>query len=617
MSLVANLERISHEALAAALRPPEPVDYLIFAREHVAFGPGEPLPGPWNERAFCYFDEVLRALGPDDPCRIVTLMASAQCGKTILGNVFALGSVTMGRGTALIVHPTIENAGRWSKMKLAPMMRSIPVVADLFPRRQRDAADSVLFKERSDGLGNILISGANSAASLSQLTSPFVLEDDLAKWEQNAAGDPEAQADSRARAHEYAKIFKISTPLTLPACKITRNFLAGSQERPHVPCPHCGTLHVLLWENFHPEQVDAPYFSCPTCGGVIEERHRSAMLAGFRWIAENPAAARTHRSFWLWSAYSVLQSWQRLAAEWNRAQGDGAAEQVFSCDSLGVAYLPKGDGRPPAELFARAEKSYYSRGQVPEGALILTMAVDVQLDRVEWQLVGHGEGFKRFVIDIGTIDRHISEPACQRDLDILMRRRWPNFRGRPLEIGMTAIDAGWSRDDVVAFCHRYSRSRVVAVRGVPGDLAPRVGRAERERSEKTGEIFKFGGRPVLPIGIYQLKSALYRDLAKTDPAEKGFVAFPNNLPFRYFEELVSERRVTTKHMGQVKIIWEKISDRQANECHDTMIYATAAALHFGVNRMTPGSWGELRARLESASPPPPRERKSIAEQLPH
>ncbi len=605
MTLVANPRRIVHEGLAAALRPPEPINYLRFAVDNITFPEGEPRPGPYDRRAFPYFDEVLRALGPEDPCRIVTLLASAQIGKTILGNIFALGSVVQGRGTCLIVHPGLEGASRWSRMKLSPMMRSIPVVASLFPQRPRDAADAILFKERIDGLGNLLISGANSAASLSQLTSPFVLEDDLSKWEQNSAGDPEAQADSRARAHEFAKIFKISTPLTLPLCKISRNFEAGSQERPHVPCPHCSTLHVLEWSNFHPEQVDNPYFVCPVCGGVIEEKHRSALLAGFQWIASNPAAARTHRSFWLWSAYSVLQSWSRLAAEWNRAQGDSAAEQVFSTDTLGLAYQPKGDGRPPTELAARAERSSYSRGQVPEHALILTLAVDVQLDRVEWQLVAHGEGFKRFVIDIGTIDRHISEPTCQRDLDALMRRRWPNCRGRQLEISMTAIDAGWSRDDVVALCHRYSRSRVIAIRGVPGDLAPRVGRAERERSEKTGEIYRFGGRPVLPIGIYQLKSALYRDLVKDDPGEKGYIAFPRDLPFRYFEELVSERRVPHKHLGMTTYTWEKISDRQPNEMHDTMIYATAAALHFGVNRLSPAGWAELRARLEGPSPPPP------------
>jgi phage terminase large subunit GpA-like protein len=615
--LMANPRRLAHEALAAALKPPDPIDYLRFAEDNITFGPGEPRPGPYDRRAFVYFDAILKALGPEDPCRIVSLCSSAQLGKTVIGTVFALGSVTMGRGVAMITHPSIENASRWSRMKLAPLMRSTPAVNALFPQRPRDAADAILYKERVDGLGSLLISGANSAASLSQVTAPYILEDDLAKWEQNSAGDPELQCDSRARAHAFGKIFKISTPLTLPNCKITRNFEAGSREMPYVPCIHCGHMHVLLWENFHCEQPDNPFFNCPACGAVLEQCHRQQMLEGFEWRAENPAAAHTHRSFWLWSAYSVLQDWSLVAAEWNRAQGDSSAEQVFSTDVLGLAFQPKGDGRPPAELYARAERSHYARGQVPEGALILTLAVDCQLDRIEWQLLGHGEGFRRFVVDIGTIYPHISEPACQRDLDILMRRRWTNFRGRQLEISMTAIDAGWSRDDVVAFTHRYSRSRVVAIRGVPGDLAPRVGRAERERSEKTGEIYKFGGRPVLPIGIYQLKSSLYRDLSKDSPAEKGYIAFPHDLPFRYFEELISERRVPHKHMGITTYRWEKISDRQANECHDTMIYATAAALHFGVNKKSPAGWAELRAQLESASPPPPQERQPLWQQVAH
>jgi phage terminase large subunit GpA-like protein len=615
VTILGNPRRLALEAMAAAWRPPDPIDYLRFAEDNIVFGPGEPRPGPWDRKAFGYFDEILRALGPGDPARIITLQASAQIGKTILGNVFALGSVVMGRATSLVVHPGLEGASRWSKMKLTPAMRGIPVVSALFPNRPRDASDSVLYKQRIDGLGDLLISGANSAPSLSQVTAPYILEDDLAKWEANEAGDAELQADSRARAHTYAKIFKISTPLTLPNCKISRNFAAGSREMPFVPCVHCGHKHVLLWENFHFEQPDSPYFSCPACGGVIEQRHRQVMLSGFEWRAENPSAARTHRSFWLWSAYSVLQDWSLIAAEWNRCQGDSAGEQVFSTDTLGLGYTPKGDGRPPTELYARAERSHYTRGQIPEGALVLTLAVDCQLDRIEWQLVGHGEGFRRYVVDIGTIDKHISEPACQRDLDLLMRRRWTNFRGRELEIKMTAIDAGWSRDDVVAFAHRYSRSRVMALRGVPGDLAPRIGRAELERSEKTGAVYKFGGRPVIPVGVYQLKSSLYRDLVKDDPQEKGYISFPNNLPLRYFEELVSERRVPHKHNGMMTYTWEKINDRQANECHDTMIYATAAALHWGVNKISAAGWAELRAQLESANPSPPSEPQPLYQQL--
>ena len=221
----------------------------------------------------------------------MTLAASAQLGKTILGNIFALGSVAMGRGTTLIVHPTIENAARWSRMKLAPMMRRTPCVSALFPQRPRDAANSVLYKERADGLANLLISGANSAASLSQLTAAFQLQDDLAKWEPNSAGDPEAQADSRSRAYEFAKIFKTSTPLVLPGCKITKDFEAGSQEMPFVPYPHCSHMHVLEWSNFRFDNPDNPYFVCPSCGGVIEERHRQRMLDGFEWRSR-----KSHRS---------------------------------------------------------------------------------------------------------------------------------------------------------------------------------------------------------------------------------------------------------------------------------------------------------------------------------
>jgi hypothetical protein len=55
---------------------------------------------------------------------------------------------------------------------------------------------------------------------------------------------------------------------------------------------------------------------------VIEEHHRPEMLAGFEWRARNPAAKREHRSFWIWSAYSYLQSWARIAAEWLKARGE-------------------------------------------------------------------------------------------------------------------------------------------------------------------------------------------------------------------------------------------------------------------------------------------------------
>jgi phage terminase large subunit GpA-like protein len=279
--MLANPERLAREAMAAAWRPRPPVDFLNWAEANVVFADGS-FQGPYNRRLFPYFDEILRALSPDDPCRFVTFMASSQVGKTSLGS---LGSLVMDNGTVLVCHPTEDNARRWSKMKLAPLMRSTPAVCEHFPQRARATADAVLFKERKDGLANLLITGANSPASLSQITVDRQVQDDLAKWEMNAAGDPESQADNRSRAIEFAKIFKVSTPLVIPGCRITRDFQAGSQEELFVPCPHCDHMQILEWDNMlsalDPARPEHAHFFCIACGGVIEEHHRPQMLAGF------------------------------------------------------------------------------------------------------------------------------------------------------------------------------------------------------------------------------------------------------------------------------------------------------------------------------------------------
>ena len=146
-----------------------------------------------------------------------------------------------------------------------------------------------MFKERYDQRGSLLISGANSAASLSQVSMRRQVQDDLAKWVANSAGDPEGQADSRSSAFDFAKILKISTPLVVPGCRITSSFENGTREHYHVPCPHCGHEQTLEIENFlncldeaHPERSA---FSCIECGALIEEHHRDAIVRKGRWVA--------------------------------------------------------------------------------------------------------------------------------------------------------------------------------------------------------------------------------------------------------------------------------------------------------------------------------------------
>ena len=91
-----------------ALEPPAPIDLLAWAEAHVVFDDG-PFQGPYNRNLFPFFDEILRALSSEDPCRYVSVMSSAQVGKTTLGNIFCLASITLRNGSFLVAHPTSDS----------------------------------------------------------------------------------------------------------------------------------------------------------------------------------------------------------------------------------------------------------------------------------------------------------------------------------------------------------------------------------------------------------------------------------------------------------------------------------------------------------------------------
>lgn len=594
------------EATAKAWEPPPPVDYLAWAEKNVVFSEREsPFPGPFNLKLFPHVREILNALSPDDPCRIVTVAGSAQIGKTVLANIFVGGSMAMDPCDLLVVHPTDDNASRWSKLKLTPMIKGTPALRALFPEKSRDGSNSVLLKEHRDGLGAILISGANSPSSLSQVTMRRQVHDDLSKWEMNAAGDPEVQADNRSRAHEFAKILKLSTPLILPGCRITKSLEAGSQEYPYVPCPHCKEMQVLEWENMlaalDPEHPERAHFTCVHCGCEIEEHHRAAMIERLEWRAHNPSAKRSHRSFWIWSAYAVLQSFERIAREWLKAKGDSAAEQTFTNDTAGRAFKAQGEAPPWEKLRDRAAQSTYVRGTIPTGALIIAIGFDCQADRVEWQVVGFGRDFRRFVIEYGITPGHISEKSTQDKLDGVMKQTWRNAAGRQIAIDIAAIDGNAWTEDVWAWAKRHPRSKLVMVRGRGEDSAPRLARVKRERNERTGKLLKYASR-FFNFGASVMKMALYRDLAKEDPLASGYVAFPSGLDDEYFRQLTAERRQPEKRHGFIVYRWVKDAT-QANEGLDTMLQAEAAATKFGVRGLADAIWLRLEQERETPLQP--------------
>lgn len=632
MTALFNPERMAFEVLATITQPPPPVDYLRWAVENIEFSERiTDHPGPYNEALVPFFSEILRALSPDDPCSVVSLAKSAQIGGTICANIFTLGSLDMAPGDFLYVHPTEENAIRWSKTKLMPLVREMPQVASLFSQNSRDAGNSVLYKERRDGRGAIQAAGANSPAGLSMISPRKQVQDDLAKWQMNEAGDPEVQADSRSKAFFNAKVFKISTPMISPGCKITANFQEGTQESYHVPCPHCEGLQELRWENMRdhidPQHPEKAHFVCIHCGCEIHEHHRDWMVQpenGARWVAKFPERARHHRSFRIWMAYSPFERWESLAREYltlqtggpEKRDGGSGAEQTFWNDWLGLAYEADNKAVDWEVLRDRASRRGLRRGVVPAGALVLMYSVDVQGDRVEWLLMGYGRNRYRAVIDHGVIDSragshlpgyvehsgHISEKEVKDALDKLLARTWPDDRGAKRSVERLAIDGNAYTEDVWAWASRHPKAKVIMVRGGNHDAAPPIAQVREYDKRGRPKKQKWSSR-FFTFNASAFKLRLYRDLKKDDPERAGFVEFAAGFADDVFQQATSEVRVKEKtRTGHDRYVW-KLPEGQRNEILDMINQSLAAAYRAGLPYWTEEEWDAVQDRIGMIEPP--------------
>ncbi|MET3602167.1 phage terminase large subunit family protein [Martelella mangrovi] len=631
MTMLFNPERLMFEALANACEPPPPVDYLGWAKSNIVFSERiSAFPGPYREDMFPFFSEILRALSPDDPCSIVTLSKSAQVGGTVLANIFLLGTLDLDPCDFLYVHPTEENASRWSKTKLMPLLRETVSVRALFPEAGRDGGNSILYKERVDGRGAVQAAGANSAAGLSMISPRAQVQDDLAKWVYNEAGDPESQADSRSKAFFNRKVFKISTPLIAPGCRITANYLAGTQERYHVPCPHCHELQPLEWENMRdhidPQHPELAHFVCVHCGCEIHEHHRQWMVDpenGAEWVAKYPERARYHRSFHVWVPYSPLESWEAIARAWLKVQSGGeddkekgaGAEQVFFNDTLGLAYEADNKAIAWEDLRDRAEETGFRRGVVPGDMLALTIGIDVQGDRVEWLLRGWGRNKTSAVIDYGVIDSragshlpgyrehsgHISEHQVMEALDRLIAKRWPDENGRLRDVDRVAIDGNAYTEDVWFWARRHPRSKVIMVRGDNRDAAPLLSQVREYDKRGRPKKQKWSTR-FFNFNASVMKMGLYRDFRKDDPEQPGFISFAIGLGDNFYQQATSEVRIKEKDRnGYPRWVW-KLPDGQRNEVLDMLNQSRAAAIRLNVPYWTDEEWDARAEELARQEP---------------
>lgn len=617
MGFLVAAEAIVIRAMAEAMMPAPPPDITRWCEENIVFDERSPMPGPFSISRFVFLREIHEVLSPEHPAREVTIRGSAQWGKTVSIVQPVLGAWHEYTPLdSLVVHPTESAAREWVDNKWLPMRRQAEGLRSIFgDGRGGENSDSKFNQETLTRNGSLKVASAGSPSDLTGTSRRLVIMDDLAKYDMTDKGDPEALSVSRASAFEDAKIVRVSTPMIKGTCRITKAFDRSDRRYFHVPCPHCGNMAPLTWENFRkgidPERLHAAHFTCESCGAVIEHSDKEAMVQAGRWIATNPGG--DHPGFHLWRAYAPQRDWASIAVEYAQVMGWGGmttsqatddeirktveaeTEQTFWNDVLGLPFEQATKGPDWEALRDRVEHaeagSVLDRGIVPACGVLLTAGVDCQTDRTEVSIVAFGSNYRRWVIDHIVIPHYIGDDEGRAALNGLLRAHWVTDLGYRLPLDMMAVDEGAFTEDVRSWAKSHPWTRVILIKGSSSASGP-VMRPQQDRKANGGAIKR--QKRSWMLNVSQMKADFYAWLAKEDATERGYVAFARGLGDEYFRQITAEVRVLKRStVGVMVSRWELAEPGRRNECLDTMNYSEAAARKCGWTSATEEQWARI------------------------
>lgn len=588
------------QALCSRILPPPPVLTVSeWADRERILGPEESSePGRWRTDRTPYLREIQDSIS-DASIRTVVVMSSARVGKTSGINNAIAYFIVQDPSPMLMVLPTVDLGKSWSKEQLAPMLRNTPALRGAVAEaKSRDSNNSIQMKVFNGGY--IAVAGANSPNGLSSRTCRVVIFDEVDKITA-AAGDFGSPIElGKKRTTTYPGRYKhilTSTPGIKGESTIEAEFQKGDQCRYHVPCPHCGTFDHLWWDNMkwpdgHPEEA---VYVCPHCQGQITDAHKPAMLAAGKWVASCKAAVPGTRSFHLNEIYSPWVPFSQMAINFVQKNAAGPESlKTFIQESLGETWDDHKDQETKVSaLLARARKSPYSSGQIPDDVAYLVASTDTQDDRIEAMLMGIGAGGTRYVIEHVVLPGNLALPDIWDDLENYVNTPRLRMDGGEMKIRKICLDTGGHFEkQVTAFTRRPSMVGIaVPIKGSSRPMKKWVA-PSKKRSK------------LMLVDTVAVKRAIYNALKIEDPKIPGYIWFPNDLEQSFFDQLMSEHLVKTANTWK----YESIIKGSRNEAIDLCCYAKAAGSLLGSKPeeiVAQVEWFKRTSKRKAKPAPPP------------
>lgn len=564
-------------------------------------------PGKYRTDRTPYAREPMRCLSPAHPCKRVVTMVASQLMKTQIALNWIGGLIHMAPSNILTLLPSLTLAKRVSS-RIGKTILATPVLNErVASSRSRDSRNTMDTKEFEGG--SLYVTTAGSAANLSELSARYVYGDEVDRWEVDVGeeGDPVELAETRGSTFgRNAKFYFSSSPTIKGASRISDLFESSDQRYYYVPCPYCGHMQVLEWENLlYSADFSVVHYKCAAsgldCDVLIEEHHKGWMLANGEWRSHAQGDGETV-GFHLNALYSPpgWKEWSDLARQFEKAKkaqakGDLEPMQVFYNTRLAKVWDSAQEQTKAHVLRDRARLENYCLGSMPAGVLMLTAAVDVQANRLELMVMGFGVGMERWVIDHQVIWGDPANEQTWAVLDEKLKARYRHPCGVGLAILAAGVDSGGHHtDEVYQFCRLRRWRNVFAIKGAskPGRpvIAQRPSMVDvtwKGQTERNGAELWFVGTDTAKDWIYN------RYPFENGP---GALHFANDLPDEFFDQCVAESKVARYVKGHKRIEWVK-GKADRNEALDLMVYCLAMAHYLGINRYLESDWDRVRQAM--------------------
>lgn len=518
---------------------------------------------------------------------VVYIAASQGGGKTeILLN--AAGFYTAADpAPMLFVTYSLRLAEDLSKDRLAPMIRDTPCLRALVAdAKSRSSGNTILHKNFHGGYMTLV--GANSPGDLASRPIRVLLFDEIDRYPASAGteGDPVSIAQVRATAFWNKREIYATSPGHKQLDRSWELWRKTDQREWTVPCPDCDHRQMFRWAQVHWEKDDqgralpqTAVYVCEKCGSTWDDVRR--------WKASDSGAYEPTAPFTGWagfrlSALAVIgRQLSQLVEKWLEAQGNPEQLKVFLNTAL-TEWWEDPDAQAIEEHVLRRRAQDWSAWRrdgvlVPPEACVLTVGVDVQGNRLEWELVGWGRGEESWSLHYGVIPGDLrQDPNVLLQLDAELQRPWRHARGTDLYVRAACVDAGFAAETVTRFTR--PRLRRLLPDGYSQFVFGTIGRSLQGRTvwpPLDPKRSKIGTKWVWVVNVDAAKDQVYGRFALNE-AGPGFCHFPNDRGQGYFEQLTAEKSVLKYRAGRPYRAWEPKAKGRANEALDCRVYAYAA-----------------------------------------